>query len=62
MAKATARRTIAEKIPFGWVTADAAYSFDRGWPFELEQADVCSIAYCPAQVPLDELIRITGSR
>ena len=40
MAKAMVRRAISEKIPFGWVTADAAYGFSKGWRFELEQADV----------------------
>ncbi len=40
MAKAMVRRAIAEKIPFGWVTADAAYGFSKGWRSELEQADV----------------------
>lgn len=40
MAKAMVRRAIAEKIPFGWVTADAAYGFSKGRRFELEQADV----------------------
>ncbi|GAA3289644.1 hypothetical protein GCM10020295_02020 [Streptomyces cinereospinus] len=40
MAKAMVRRAIAEKIPFGWVTADAAYGYSKGWRFELEQADV----------------------
>lgn len=40
MAKAMVRRAIAEKIPFRWVTADAAYGFSKGWRYELEQADV----------------------
>lgn len=40
MAKAMVRRAIADRIPFGWVTADAAYGFSKGWRYELEQADV----------------------
>lgn len=40
MAKKMVRRTIADKIPFRWVTADAAYGFSKGWRSELEQADV----------------------
>ncbi|MFD9474589.1 IS701 family transposase, partial [Streptomyces goshikiensis] len=40
MAKAMVRRAIAEKIPFRWVTADAAYGFSKGWRSELERADV----------------------
>ena len=40
MAKAMVRRAIADRIPFGWVTADAAYGYSKGWRFELEQADV----------------------
>ena len=40
MAKAMVRRAITEKIPFRWVTADAAYGFSKGWRTELEQADV----------------------
>ncbi len=40
MAKAMVRRAIAEKIPFGWLTADAAYGFSKAWRYELEQADV----------------------
>jgi SRSO17 transposase len=31
---------IADKVPFGWVTADAAYGYSKGWRFELEQADL----------------------
>jgi SRSO17 transposase len=34
------RKAIADRIPFAWVTADAAYGFSKGWRFELEQADV----------------------
>jgi SRSO17 transposase len=34
------RRAIADKIPFRWVTADAAYGFSKGWRSELEGADV----------------------
>jgi SRSO17 transposase len=34
------RRFIAAKWEFGWVTADAAYGYSKGWRFELEQADV----------------------
>ncbi|MDQ1040183.1 SRSO17 transposase [Streptomyces sp. V3I8] len=30
MAKAMVRRAIAEKVPFRWVTADAAYGFSKG--------------------------------
>ncbi|MCZ0999408.1 IS701 family transposase [Streptomyces mirabilis] len=40
MAKAMVRKAIADRIPFRWVTADAAYGFSKGWRFELEQADV----------------------
>lgn len=40
MAKAMVRRGITEKIPFRWVTADAAYGFSKGWRSELERADV----------------------
>ncbi|GGL84207.1 hypothetical protein GCM10010095_81220 [Streptomyces anthocyanicus] len=40
MAKAMVRRAIADKIPFRWVTADAAYGFSKGWRSELEWADV----------------------
>ncbi|MFE2587327.1 hypothetical protein ACFXGE_46390, partial [Streptomyces sp. NPDC059378] len=31
---------IADRIPFGWVTADAAYGFSKGWRTELERTDV----------------------
>jgi SRSO17 transposase len=40
MAKAMIRKAIADRIPFQWVTADAAYGYSKGWRFELEQADV----------------------
>ena len=40
MAKAMVRRAITEKIPFRWVTADAAYGFSKSWRTELERADV----------------------
>ncbi|MFE2500111.1 IS701 family transposase [Streptomyces scopuliridis] len=40
IAKAMVRRAITEKIPFRWVTADAAYGFSKSWRTELEQADV----------------------
>ncbi|MEU4134566.1 IS701 family transposase [Streptomyces wuyuanensis] len=40
MAKTMVRRAIAERIPFRWVTADAAYGYSKGWRHELEQADV----------------------
>ncbi|MFD4588952.1 IS701 family transposase [Streptomyces sp. NPDC058434] len=40
MAKAMVRRAIAERIPFRWVTGDAAYGFSKGWRHELEQADI----------------------
>ncbi|MGW2531260.1 IS701 family transposase [Streptomyces sp. NPDC001595] len=40
MAKTMVRRAIADRIPFRWVMADAAYGFSRGWRFEQEQADV----------------------
>ncbi|MGW7640408.1 IS701 family transposase [Streptomyces decoyicus] len=40
IAKAMVRRATAEKIPFRWVTADAAYGFSKGWRTELERADV----------------------
>ncbi|MFE4843805.1 IS701 family transposase [Streptomyces sp. NPDC056690] len=40
IAKAMVRRAITEKIPFSWVTADAAYGFSKGWRTELERADV----------------------
>ncbi|MGX1117396.1 SRSO17 transposase [Streptomyces ambofaciens] len=40
MAKAMVRRAIADKVPFRWVTADAAYGFSKGWRSELERADV----------------------
>ena len=39
MAKAMVRRAITDKIPFRWVTADAAYGFSKGWRSELERAD-----------------------
>ncbi|MGI5451305.1 transposase [Streptomyces sp. CA-243310] len=31
MAKAMVRRAITDRIPFRWVTADAAYGFSKGW-------------------------------
>ncbi|GGP97727.1 hypothetical protein GCM10010249_15310 [Streptomyces roseolilacinus] len=37
-AKAMVRRAIADRVPFRWVTADAAYGFSKGWRSELEQA------------------------
>lgn len=40
MARAMVRRAIADKVPFRWVTADAAYGFSKGWRSELERADV----------------------
>ncbi|MFG3518330.1 IS701 family transposase [Streptomyces bobili] len=40
MAKTMVRKAIADRIPFRWVTADAAYGFSKGRRFELEQADV----------------------
>ncbi|MGK5643590.1 transposase, partial [Streptomyces sp. URMC 126] len=40
IAKEMVRRAIAEKIPFRWVTADAAYGFSKSWRSELERADV----------------------
>ncbi|WP_439945762.1 IS701 family transposase [Streptomyces sp. BBFR109] len=40
MAKTMVRRTVTDKIPFRWVTADAAYGFSKGWRSELERADV----------------------
>ncbi|MFI6645206.1 IS701 family transposase [Streptomyces sp. NPDC050504] len=40
MAKVMVRRAIADRIPFRWVTADAAYGFSKGWRTELERADV----------------------
>ncbi|WP_431994954.1 IS701 family transposase [Streptomyces griseoflavus] len=40
MAKAMVRRAIADRIPFWWVTADAAYGLSKGWRSELERADV----------------------
>jgi len=42
MAKKMVRQaiTITDKIPFRWVTADAAYGYSKGRRFELEQADV----------------------
>jgi hypothetical protein len=40
MAKAMVRRAIAGRVPFGWVMADAACGFSKGWRHELEQADV----------------------
>ncbi|WP_189716589.1 IS701 family transposase, partial [Streptomyces chryseus] len=40
MAKTMVRRAIADRIPFRWVSADAAYGFSKGWRSELEQADV----------------------
>ncbi len=43
MAKAMVRRAIRDRIRFGWVTADAAYGFSKGWRFELEQADVVHV-------------------
>lgn len=39
MAKAMVRRALADKIPFRWVTAVAAYGFSKGWRSELERAD-----------------------
>lgn len=35
MAKAMVRRAIADKVPFRWVTADAAYGYSKGWRFEM---------------------------
>ncbi|GGV50412.1 hypothetical protein GCM10010293_61390 [Streptomyces griseoflavus] len=43
MAKAMGRRAIADRIPFRWVTADAAYGFSKGWRSELERADVLHV-------------------
>ncbi len=40
MAKAMVRKAIADRIPFTWVTADAAYGFSKGWRSEFEQADI----------------------
>lgn len=40
MARTMVRRAITDRIPFRWVTADAAYGYSKGWRFELEQADV----------------------
>ncbi|MFJ2102961.1 IS701 family transposase [Streptomyces anulatus] len=40
IAKTMVRRAITERIPFRWVTADAAYGFSKGWRTELERADV----------------------
>ncbi|WP_367137600.1 transposase [Streptomyces sp. STD57] len=40
IAEAMVRRAIEEKVPFGWVTADVAYGFSKGWRYELEQADI----------------------
>ncbi|WP_306315010.1 IS701 family transposase [Streptomyces hydrogenans] len=40
MARAMVRRAIEEKIPFGWVTADAGYGYSKSWRTELERADV----------------------
>ncbi|MDQ1013348.1 SRSO17 transposase [Streptomyces sp. V4I23] len=40
MAKTMVRRAIADRIPFRWVTEDAAYGFSKGWRSELEQADI----------------------
>lgn len=51
MAKAMVRRAIAQKTPFGWVTADAAYGFSKGWRFELEEADVSTSRPPPATTP-----------
>nr|WP_229888147.1 transposase [Streptomyces olivaceoviridis] len=31
MAEAMVRRAVADKVPFRWVTADAAYGFSEGW-------------------------------
>ena len=39
VAKVMVRRAIADKIPFRWVTADAAYGFSKSQRSELEQAD-----------------------
>ncbi|MBB5110152.1 SRSO17 transposase [Streptomyces spectabilis] len=43
LAKAMVRRAITDRIPFGRVTADAAYGFSKGCRFELEQAEVCHV-------------------
>ncbi len=40
MVKAMVRRAIADRIPFRWVTADAAYGFSKGWRSELKRAHV----------------------
>ncbi|ELS50361.1 putative IS4 family transposase [Streptomyces viridochromogenes Tue57] len=40
MARAMVRRAIADRVPFRWVTADAAYGFSRSRRSELERADV----------------------
>jgi SRSO17 transposase len=40
MAKSMVRRAIADKVPFNWVTTDAAYGYGKGWRSEPEQADV----------------------
>ncbi|WP_079408525.1 IS701 family transposase [Streptomyces sp. 3211] len=39
-ARAMVRRAFADRVPFRWVTADAAYGFSKGWRTELERADV----------------------
>ncbi|MGA5412100.1 IS701 family transposase [Streptomyces lavendulocolor] len=36
MARAMVRRVIEEKIPFGWVTADAGYGYSKSWRTELD--------------------------
>lgn len=40
MARAMVRRAIEEKVPFGWVTADAGYGYSKSCGTELERGDV----------------------
>ncbi|MCP9211482.1 transposase [Streptomyces sp. NEAU-Y11] len=40
IAKAVIRQAMADRIPFRWLTADAAYGFSKGWRSELERADI----------------------
>ncbi|MEU5327381.1 hypothetical protein [Streptomyces parvus] len=37
------RRAVADRIPFRWVTDDAAYGFSQGWRSELELSDVLHV-------------------
>lgn len=53
IARVMVRRAVAEKIPFGWVTADAGYGHSKSWRSELERADVFHVV---ATTPHDTVV------